>query len=83
METRSTRKERTGVVVSDGMDKTIVVRIGSTVKHGMYSRVVRKSVKFMAHDEKNEAKIGDRVRIVETRPLSKNKRWRLAEVLKK
>lgn len=83
METRSTRKERTGVVVSDGMEKTIVVRIDSTVKHGMYSRVVRKAAKFMAHDEKNEAKTGDRVRIVETRPLSKNKRWRLVEVLKK
>ena len=83
METRASRKEKTGVVVSDSMEKTIVVRIDRTTKHQMYSRVIKKAVKFMAHDEKKEAKVGDKVKIVETRPLSKNKRWRLVEVLKK
>lgn len=83
MEARARRKERVGTVVSDKMDKTIVVRIDRTTKHAMYGKVMSKSTKFMAHDEKKEAKIGDKVRIEETRPLSKNKRWRLVEVLKK
>lgn len=82
MEARSKRKERTGIVVSNKMAKTILVRIDRTTKHSMYGKVVSKSTSVMAHDEKNEAKVGDKVRIVETRPLSKNKRWRLVEVLK-
>jgi small subunit ribosomal protein S17 len=83
MELRSRRKEKVGIVVSDAMEKTIVVRIDRTTKHPIYSRVMSKSTKLMAHDEKKEAKAGDRVRIEETRPLSKNKRWRLVEVIKK
>ena len=82
METRNRRKERTGTVVSDKMNKGILVRIDRTATHPVYKRIVRKSNKVMAHDEKNSAKIGDRVKIQETRPLSKNKRWRLIEVLK-
>jgi len=83
MEARSSRKQKIGTVVSDLMEKTIVVRIDRTTKHPVYSRVISKSAKVMAHDEKKEAKTGDRVRIEETRPLSKNKRWRLLEILKK
>ena len=83
METRNRRKERTGKVVSDKMNKGILVRIDRTTTHPVYKRIVRKSNKVMAHDEKNSAKIGDRVKIQETRPLSKNKRWRLIEVLKR
>jgi small subunit ribosomal protein S17 len=75
------RQERRGVVVSDTMDKTIVVKVESVRAHQMYKKVIRRSVKFHAHDEQNEAHVGDRVRIVETRPLSKTKRWRLAEVI--
>ena len=71
-----------GIVVSDAMEKTIVVRIDRTTKHNNYSRVISKSTKVMAHDEKNEAKVGDKVKIEETRPLSKNKRWRLLEIIK-
>ncbi|MDP2921080.1 MAG: 30S ribosomal protein S17 [Candidatus Omnitrophota bacterium] len=82
MEARSKRKEKTGIVVSDSMEKTIVVRLDRTTKHALYNRVISKSTKVMAHDEKKEAKVGDKVRIEETRPLSKNKRWRLVEVLK-
>lgn len=82
METRASRKEKVGIVVSDKMEKTIIVRMDRTTKHFLYDRVIRKSTKFMAHDEKNEAKVGDRVRIQETRPLSKNKKWRLVEILK-
>ena len=83
MEARSSRKQKMGTVVSDLMEKTIVVRIDRTAKHPVYSRVISKSTKVMVHDEKKEAKTGDKVRIEETRPLSKNKRWRLLEVLKK
>ena len=83
MEARSSRKQKMGTVVSDLMEKTIVVRIDRTTKHPVYSRVISKSTKVMVHDEKKEAKTGDKVRIEETRPLSKNKRWRLLEVLKK
>lgn len=82
MESRHMRKERTGTVVSDKMNKSIVVRIDRTAKHPVYKRIIRKSSTVMAHDEKNEAKVGDKVRLQETRPLSKNKRWRLVEVLK-
>ena len=82
MEHRGKRKERTGIVVSDKMEKTIVVSVTRTTKHPIYRRVIKKTTKVMAHDEKKEAKLGDNVRIQETRPLSKNKRWRLVEVLK-
>jgi small subunit ribosomal protein S17 len=78
---RGRRQERRGVVVSDAMDKTIVVKVESVRSHQKYKKVIRRSVKFHAHDEQNEAKVGDVVRIVETRPLSKTKNWRLAEVL--
>jgi len=77
------RKERVGIVVSDKMKKTIVVRVDRVAKHQMYSKPIRSSTKFKVHDEKNEAKPGDRVRIVETRPLSKDKRWRLLEIVEK
>jgi len=75
------RQERRGVVVSDAMDKTIVVKVEAVRAHQLYKKVIRRSVKFHAHDEQNQAHVGDRVLIVETRPLSKTKRWRLAEVL--
>src|SRR5689334_4614578 len=75
------RQERRGVVVSDAMDKTIVVKVEAVRAHQLYKKVIRRSVKFHAHDEQNQAHVGDRVRIVETRPLSKTKRWRLAEIL--
>ena len=78
---RGRRQERRGVVVSDAMDKTIVVKVDTVKAHPRYKKVVRRSTKFDAHDESNAAKIGDLVRIVETRPLSKTKNWRLAEVL--
>lgn len=77
------RKERRGVVVSDAMDKTIVVRIDVTQKHEVYGKVVRRSTRLHAHDERNEAAVGDLVRVVESRPLSATKRWRLLEVLEK
>jgi len=82
-ESRSNRKERVGVVVSDKMDKTITVQVQRVMRHPVYGRSVRKSAKFKAHDEKNTAKAGDVVRILETRPLSKTKRWRLVEVVKR
>jgi small subunit ribosomal protein S17 len=78
---RGRRQERRGVVVSDAMDKTIVVKVESTRAHQRYKKVIRRSVKFHAHDEQNQAHVGDRVRIIETKPLSKTKRWRLAEIL--
>jgi small subunit ribosomal protein S17 len=78
---RGRRQERRGVVVSDAMDKTIVVKVDVITSHSRYKKVIRRSVKFHAHDEGNAAHVGDVVRIVETRPLSKTKRWRLAEVL--
>ncbi|HEY3541162.1 MAG TPA: 30S ribosomal protein S17 [Gaiellaceae bacterium] len=78
---RGRHQERRGVVVSDAMDKTIVVKVDVIKSHSRYKKVIRRSVKFHAHDERNEAHIGDVVRIVETRPLSKTKRWRLAEVV--
>ena len=80
---RNLRKERVGVVVSNKMDKTIVIKVERKVKHPLYGKFVKKSTKFMAHDEKNECNIGDTVRIMETRPLSKNKCWRLVEIAEK
>jgi len=80
---RNLRKERIGVVVSNKMDKSIVILVERKVKHPMYGKFVKKSTKFMAHDEKNEAGMGDTVRIMETRPLSKNKCWRLVEIVEK
>jgi small subunit ribosomal protein S17 len=83
METRKLRKERTGLVVSDKMDKSIVVVVERKVKHPMYGKFVKKTTKFLAHDEKNDCNIGDTVRIMETRPLSKNKCWRLVEIIER
>ena len=80
---RNLRKERIGVVVSNKMDKSIVVLIERKVKHPKYGKFVKKSTKFMAHNEKNECNIGDTVRIMETRPLSKNKCWRLVEIIER
>ena len=80
---RNLRKERIGVVVSNKMDKSIVILVERKVKHPKYGKFVKKSTKFMAHDEKNETNIGDTVRIMETRPLSKNKCWRLVEIVEK
>ena len=80
---RNLRKERSGVVVSNKMEKSIVVMVERRVKHPMYGKFVKKTTKFMAHDEKNECNIGDTVRIMETRPLSKNKCWRLVEIVEK
>lgn len=81
--TRKLRKERIGVVVSDKMDKTITVSVERKVKHPMYGKFVKKSKSFHAHDENNDCGIGDTVRIMETRPLSKSKNWRLVEILEK
>lgn len=77
------RKIKTGVVVSDKMQKTIVVRVERLTRHPLYKKIIRRFKKFKAHDEKNSAKAGDMVKIVESRPLSKDKRWRLLEVLNK
>lgn len=79
---RGKRKELVGIVVSDKMDKTIVVKVERLVRHPLYKKVIRKHKKYKAHDEHNIAKVGDKVRIMETRPLSKEKRWRLVEILK-
>ena len=80
---RNLRKTRVGTVVSDKMDKTIVVAIEDNVSHPLYKKIIKRTVKFKAHDEKNEAKAGERVKIMETRPLSKDKRWRLVEIVEK
>jgi small subunit ribosomal protein S17 len=80
---RNLRKERVGIVTSDKMDKTITVAIEKRVKHPIYGKFVKQTKKFKAHDEKNDAKYGDTVRIMETRPLSKTKRWRLVEVVER
>ncbi|MBR4804393.1 MAG: 30S ribosomal protein S17 [Bacteroidales bacterium] len=80
---RNLRKERLGTVVSNKMEKSIVVFVERKVKHPKYGKFVKKSTKFMAHDEKNECNIGDFVRIMETRPLSKNKCWRLVEIIER
>ena len=83
MEKRNLRKERTGVVVSDKMDKSITVQIERRFKHSVYGKYIKKTNKFIAHDEKNDCNIGDTVRIMETRPLSKNKNWRLVEIIER
>jgi small subunit ribosomal protein S17 len=83
METRNLRKERIGVVFSNKMDKTITVAVKWKEKHPIYGKFVNKTKKFHAHDEKNECNIGDTVRIMETRPLSKLKRWRLVEIIER
>ena len=83
MESRRLRKERIGQVASNKMDKTITVVVNRKEKHPIYGKFVNKTTKFMAHDEKGECGIGDTVRIMETRPLSKNKRWRLVEIIEK
>ena len=80
---RNLRKTRVGKVVSNATDKTIVVAIEDNVKHPLYSKIIKKTVKFMAHDEKNECGVGDTIKVMETRPLSKDKRWRLVEILEK
>jgi small subunit ribosomal protein S17 len=80
---RNLRKTRIGMVVSDKMDKTIVVAIQDNVKHPLYNKIVKKTIKFKAHDENNECGKGDRVEIMETRPLSKDKRWRLVRIVEK
>ncbi len=80
---RNLRKTRTGKVVSDKMDKTIVVAIEDHVKHPLYGKIVKRTYKLKAHDEKNECAIGDTVKVMETRPLSKDKRWRLVEIVEK
>lgn len=80
---RGNRKTRTGRVVSDKMDKTIVVAVETFVRHPLYGKSVKRTTKFKAHDETNQCGIGDRVKIMETRPLSKDKRWRLAEIIDK
>ena len=78
---RNRRKERVGLIVSDRADKTVTVSVEALVRHPMYKKRVRRSRKFMVHDERNEARVGDTVRIVETRPLSARKRWRLANII--
>jgi len=80
---RNLRKTRVGVVTSDKMDKTIVVSIIDNVKHPLYGKIVKRTYKLKAHDENNECHIGDRVKVMETRPLSKDKRWRLVEIVEK
>ena len=82
-EVRGMRKTRVGVVVSDKMDKTIVVAIEDSVQHPLYKKILKRTYKLKAHDENNECGIGDRVRVMETRPLSKDKRWRVVEIIEK
>lgn len=83
MSDRNLRKTRTGVVVSDKMDKTVVVSIKGSVKHPLYKKIIKRTVKLKAHDETNACGIGDRVEIMETRPLSKDKHWRVVEIIEK
>ena len=83
MEERNLRKTRTGKVVSDKMDKTIVVAVEDHVKHPLYNKIVKRTYKLKAHDENNECKVGDTVKVMETRPLSKDKRWRVVEIVEK
>lgn len=82
-EVRANRKTRVGVVTSDKMDKTIVVAIEDRVQHPLYKKIVKRTYKLKAHDENNECHVGDKVRVMETRPLSRDKRWRLVEVVEK
>ena len=83
MEERNLRKTRTGKVVSNKMDKTIVVAVEDHVKHPLYKKIVKRTYKHKAHDEMNECNVGDTVKVMETRPLSKDKRWRLVEIMEK
>jgi small subunit ribosomal protein S17 len=83
VEERNLRKTRVGVVVSDKMDKTIVVAVRDNVRHPLYKKIIKKTYKLKAHDEQNDAHEGDTVRVMETRPLSKDKRWRLVEVVER
>ena len=83
MAERGNRKTRTGVVVSDKMDKTIVVEIRTRVKHPLYGKIMNRTTRFKAHDEENACGVGDRVMVMETRPLSKDKRWRLTQIIEK
>ena len=83
MSERNLRKTRVGVVSSDKMDKTVVVSIKDKVRHTLYNKIINRTVKYKAHDEKNECGIGDKVLIMETRPLSKDKRWRVVEIIEK
>ncbi len=83
MADRNLRKERIGLVASDRMDKTITVTVERKLRHPIYGKFIKKSKKYVAHDEKNECNIGDKVKIMETRPLSKRKRWRLVEILER
>ena len=80
---RNLRKTRVGLVTSDKMDKSIVVSVTDNVKHPLYNKIVKRTYKLKAHDENNECRIGDRVKVMETRPLSKDKRWRLVEIVEK
>ena len=83
MSERNYRKTRVGTVVSDKMDKTVVVAVVDSVKHPLYNKVVKRTYKLKAHDENNECKVGDRIKVMETRPLSKDKRWRLVSIIEK
>lgn len=83
MEERNLRKVMTGTVVSDKMDKTIVVAVENSIRHKVYGKTVKRTYKLKAHDEDNSCKMGDRVKVMETRPLSKDKRWRVVEILEK
>ena len=83
MSERNMRKTNVGRVVSGKMDKTIVVAIEDSVRHPLYKKIIKRTVKLKAHDENNECRVGDRVRVMETRPLSKDKRWRLVEIIEK
>ena len=83
MAERNLRKTRVGMVVSDKMDETVVVAIIDNVKHPLYKKIVKRTVRLKAHDEKNECRVGDRVEVMETRPLSKDKRWRVVEIIEK
>ena len=83
MDARGTRKMRIGTVVSDKMDKTVVVAVERIVAHPLYGRRMKRTQRFMAHNEDNQARVGDRVRLMETRPLSKRKRWRVVEILER
>ena len=83
MEERNLRKTRVGIVVSDKMDKTIVVAVKDNVKHPLYNKIVKRTYKLKAHDENNECGMGDIVKVMETRPLSKDKRWRLVEIMER
>ncbi|MBR1898024.1 MAG: 30S ribosomal protein S17 [Oscillospiraceae bacterium] len=80
---RNLRKTRTGLVVSDKMDKTVVVAIQDNVRHPLYKKIVKRTVRLKAHDENNECRVGDRVSVMETRPLSKDKRWRVVTIIEK